>query len=300
MDAYSFGQKMAASSPAWQRSEGKNDEGGLNEKGRKSYEREHGGDLKAPVTESNPSGERAKRRSSFCSRMCGMKRVNTGSKTKSDPDSRINKSLRKWNCKCSSAAQFGVKLAEETELPLATQAALLALIGGGAGLRHGALTGLTGGGLYGAINPGEYVDEQGQKQKRTILQGAAHHGFTNAGKLGLVGAGLGATAFGSFPLIAEAIGNKTAGLGTALAKGTAREVDRYNQNVQSENFENRDNADYQPQQEVGDSEGALLALLLGGGGLALANGPKLMQMVTGRGKTKRASAKDIFDIVSLS
>jgi hypothetical protein len=35
--------------------------------------------------------------------MCGMKRVNTGSKTKSDPDSRINKSLRKWNCKCGSA-----------------------------------------------------------------------------------------------------------------------------------------------------------------------------------------------------
>lgn len=36
-----------------------------------------------------------------------MKRVNTGSKTKSDPDSRINKALRKWNCKCSSAYEFG-------------------------------------------------------------------------------------------------------------------------------------------------------------------------------------------------
>lgn len=96
--------------PAWQRSEGKNDEGGLNEKGRKSYEREHGGNLKAPVTESNPSGERAKRQNSFCSRMCGMKRVNTGASTAKDPDSRINKSLRKWNCKCSSAMQFGVKM----------------------------------------------------------------------------------------------------------------------------------------------------------------------------------------------
>ena len=41
-----------------------------------------------------------------------MKRVNTGDKTKSDPDSRINKSLRKWNCKCSSAMEFGAKLAE--------------------------------------------------------------------------------------------------------------------------------------------------------------------------------------------
>ncbi len=95
--------KQSAASPAWQRSEGKNPEGGLNEKGRKSYEKAHGGNLKPPVTESNPSGDRKKRQNSFCSRMCGMKRVNTGSKTKSDPDSRINKSLRKWNCKCGSA-----------------------------------------------------------------------------------------------------------------------------------------------------------------------------------------------------
>jgi hypothetical protein len=92
--------KQAASSPAWQRSEGKNPDGGLNAKGRASYKRETGGTLKAPVTESNPSGERAKRQNSFCSRMCGMKRKNTGSKAQSDPDSRINKSLRKWNCKC--------------------------------------------------------------------------------------------------------------------------------------------------------------------------------------------------------
>jgi hypothetical protein len=101
-----------AATPAWQRSAGKNPEGGLNEKGRKSYERETGGNLKAPVTESNPSGESAKRQNSFCSRMCGMKRVNTGSKTKADPDSRINKSLRKWNCKCSSAMEFGNKIAQ--------------------------------------------------------------------------------------------------------------------------------------------------------------------------------------------
>lgn len=100
--------KQAGASPAWQRSEGKNPEGGLNEKGRKSYERETGGDLKAPVTESNPSGERAKRQNSFCSRMCGMKRVNTGASTAKDPDSRINKSLRKWNCKCGSAADLAV------------------------------------------------------------------------------------------------------------------------------------------------------------------------------------------------
>jgi hypothetical protein len=98
-------EKNAASSPAWQRSAGKNPEGGLNAKGRASYKKQTGGTLKAPVTESNPKGERAKRQNSFCSRMCGMKRVNTGSKAKSDPDSRINKSLRKWNCKCGECEE---------------------------------------------------------------------------------------------------------------------------------------------------------------------------------------------------
>lgn len=105
------GNKAAASTPAWQRAEGKNDEGGLNAKGRASYNKATGGHLKAPVTESNPKGSRAKRQNSFCARMCGMKRVNTGAGTAKDPDSRINKSLRKWNCKCSSAMEFGMKMA---------------------------------------------------------------------------------------------------------------------------------------------------------------------------------------------
>jgi hypothetical protein len=107
---------------AWQRSEGKNPEGGLNAKGRASYKKETGGTLKAPVTESKPSGERAKRQHSFCSRMCGMKRVNTGSKAQSDPDSRINKSLRKWNCKCGEAhdslyEKIACELEKEAEKP---------------------------------------------------------------------------------------------------------------------------------------------------------------------------------------
>jgi len=84
---------------AWQRSEGKNEEGGLNEKGRKSYERENpGSDLKAPVTEKNPKGKSKKRKASFCARMKGMKKKRTSKSTANDPDSRINKSLRKWNC----------------------------------------------------------------------------------------------------------------------------------------------------------------------------------------------------------
>lgn len=83
-----------AKSPAWQRSEGKNKSGGLNEKGRKSYEKENpGSDLKAP---SKKVGN--KRRASFCARMKGMKKKLTSKETANDPDSRINKSLRAWNC----------------------------------------------------------------------------------------------------------------------------------------------------------------------------------------------------------
>ena len=79
---------------AWTRKAGKNKEGGLNEKGRKSYERENpGSDLKAPSKKvGNP------RRKSFCARMSGMKKKLTSSKTANDPNSRINKSLRAWNC----------------------------------------------------------------------------------------------------------------------------------------------------------------------------------------------------------
>jgi len=79
---------------AWTKKSGKNKEGGLNEKGRKSYEAQNpGSDLKAPSKKvGNP------RRASFCARMKGMKKKLTSSKTANDPDSRINKSLRKWNC----------------------------------------------------------------------------------------------------------------------------------------------------------------------------------------------------------
>ena len=85
---------VTSESAAWTRKAGKNKEGGLNEKGRKSYERENpGSDLKAPSKKvGNP------RRKSFCARMKGMKKKLTSSKTANDPDSRINKSLRAWNC----------------------------------------------------------------------------------------------------------------------------------------------------------------------------------------------------------
>jgi hypothetical protein len=75
---------------AWTRKEGKNPKGGLNAKGRASYTK---GTLKAP---SKVVGN--KRRASFCARMSGMKNKLTSAKTARDPNSRINKSLRAWNC----------------------------------------------------------------------------------------------------------------------------------------------------------------------------------------------------------
>lgn len=88
---------------AWQRSEGKNPEGGLNQKGIDSYRRENPGSKLSMAVTTKPSklkkGSKAwNRRKSFCARMGGMKRKLTSSKTANDPDSRINKSLRKWNC----------------------------------------------------------------------------------------------------------------------------------------------------------------------------------------------------------
>ena len=80
-----------AKSEAWQRKEGKNSKGGLNEKGRKSYE-------KANREQAKKSPKSAARRKSFCARMEGMKKVNTSAKTAKDPNSRINKSLRAWDC----------------------------------------------------------------------------------------------------------------------------------------------------------------------------------------------------------
>ena len=82
---------------AWTRKEGKNPKGGLNAKGRASYNKATGGNLKPPAPK--PKTEKdAARRKSFCSRMSGMKAKLTSAKTKNDPNSRINKSLRAWAC----------------------------------------------------------------------------------------------------------------------------------------------------------------------------------------------------------
>lgn len=88
-------------SAAWTRKEGKSKSGGLNEKGIASYRRANpGSKLSMAVTEKNPTGKKKSRRKSFCARMCGMKKSRTGAKRQRDPNSRINKALRKWRCRC--------------------------------------------------------------------------------------------------------------------------------------------------------------------------------------------------------
>ena len=72
--------------------------GGLSPAGRAKAKRA-GLNLKAPVTGKVKKGSKAaNRRKSFCARMGGMKKKLTSAKTRNDPNSRINKSLRKWKC----------------------------------------------------------------------------------------------------------------------------------------------------------------------------------------------------------
>lgn len=84
-----------AKTPAWQRKEGKDPNGGLNAKGRASYNKETGGNLKPPAP--NPKNEKdAARRKSFCARSAGqMKMFPEAAK---DPNSRLRKARKAWNC----------------------------------------------------------------------------------------------------------------------------------------------------------------------------------------------------------
>lgn len=87
----------------WQSVNRKDKTDGLSQKAVDAYKRENpGSKLQTAVTEKNPKGKRAARRKSFCSRMGGMKKRLTSAKTARDPDSRINKALRRWNCEEST------------------------------------------------------------------------------------------------------------------------------------------------------------------------------------------------------
>jgi Domain of unknown function (DUF6321) len=87
----------------WQDSKYKNPSGGLTKSGVMAYRREHPGSHLQTAVTTKPSklkagSKAANRRKSFCARMGGMKKRLTSAKTAHDPDSRINKALRKWNC----------------------------------------------------------------------------------------------------------------------------------------------------------------------------------------------------------
>ena len=90
-----------AKSPAWQRKERKNPEGGLNAKGVASYrEANPVRKLQTAVTTKpsklKPGSKDAKRRKSFCARSAGQ--MAKFPKAANDPDSRLRKARRKWNC----------------------------------------------------------------------------------------------------------------------------------------------------------------------------------------------------------
>jgi hypothetical protein len=84
----------------WQSANRKDRTDGMSRETVKKYRDENpGSKLQTAVTEKNPTGERADRQDAFCRRMNGMKERLTSEKTARDPDSRINKALRRWRCR---------------------------------------------------------------------------------------------------------------------------------------------------------------------------------------------------------
>ena len=87
----------------WQKVNRKDKTDGMSQKAVNAYRKENpGSKLKTAVTKDpkklKKGSKSAKRRLAFCRRMKGMKKKLTSAKTRRDPDSRINKALRRWNC----------------------------------------------------------------------------------------------------------------------------------------------------------------------------------------------------------
>jgi hypothetical protein len=105
----------------WSDAKYKNPEGGLTKAGVMRYRRENPGSKLQTAVTTKPSklkkgSKAANRRKSFCARMGGMKKRLTSAKTARDPDSRINKALRKWNCEESFKSRLDA-LREEKVKP---------------------------------------------------------------------------------------------------------------------------------------------------------------------------------------
>jgi hypothetical protein len=114
--AYGKAKEQENMEEDWSDAKYKNPEGGLTKAGVMKYRSEHPGSKLQTAVTTKPSklkkgSKAANRRKSFCARMGGMKKRLTSAKTARDPDSRINKALRKWNCEES----FRVKLAEKRQ-----------------------------------------------------------------------------------------------------------------------------------------------------------------------------------------
>jgi len=111
-----FGQQGVAED--WQKVNKSDKTDGMSSKAVKAYRRENpGSKLKTAVT-TKPSklkkgSKSAKRRKSFCARMSGMKKAHASAKTKRDPDSPINKALRRWNCESIEELQQLAVIAEQ-------------------------------------------------------------------------------------------------------------------------------------------------------------------------------------------
>jgi hypothetical protein len=92
--------------------------GGMSDKSVKSYRRSHPGSKIQTAVTKKPSkikkgSKDAKRRASFCARMRGMKKHRTSAKTARDPNSNINKSLRRWHCESIEQMEELLMLAEQ-------------------------------------------------------------------------------------------------------------------------------------------------------------------------------------------
>ena len=106
----------------WQKVNKKDKTDGMSRKAVKAYRRENPGSKLQTAVTTKPSklkkgSKSAKRRKSFCARMKGMKKAHASAKTKRDPDSPINKALRRWNCESIEQMQelvmiAGAKIAE--------------------------------------------------------------------------------------------------------------------------------------------------------------------------------------------
>ena len=102
----------------WQKVNKKDRTAGMSRKAVKAYRRENPGSKLQTAVTTKPSklkkgSKAAKRRKSFCARMKGMKKAHASAKTKRNPDSPINKALRRWNCESIEQMQELVKLAEQ-------------------------------------------------------------------------------------------------------------------------------------------------------------------------------------------